>query len=214
MSSWGKRAKKNLYGSHLLAGLRNYSSTTELSLHGETRGSAKMLGQRLIRVAVAMVPIVSMTAVPEQSLAAAADVSLLQSYVGDYVGSGTLSGTGKPEAVKCRLSLRSPGNGSVTYTGRCSAVSANFSMAGIFAFVGNHYEAAMSSSSGQTVTVVGQKRSGGIVFRSSQKESEGGQNSTISSSLALLGGSISIEFKVQDNATGETSSGAIPFARR
>ena len=146
--------------------------------------------------------------------AAPADVALLASYVGNYQGSSVITGAGsKPETVKCRLTL-APGNGSkVTYNGRCSVAGASFSLTGVFAYVGNHYEAAMSSTSGISANVVGQKRAGGVVFTSKQRDTSEGGDRTISSTLALASGTIKVDFVVLDNKTGKTTAGSIPFSK-
>jgi hypothetical protein len=152
--------------------------------------------------------------------AAPADVALLQSYAGNYTGMGTLSGaTGStlgssmPQAVRCRLSLQPAAGGKVNYTGRCSLSGASFSMSGIFAFTGGHFVAAMSSSSGETASVIGQKRNGGVVFTSKQQDVTGGRSRTVSSSLTLARGTLQVDFTAVDDKTGAVTSGSIPFTK-
>jgi hypothetical protein len=143
-----------------------------------------------------------------------ADIAMLQSYIGSYAGSSVISGGAKPQNVKCRLDLAG-GNSrdKVTYNGRCSVEGATFSLTGVFAFVGNHYEAAMTSTSGISANVVGQKKSGGVVFSSKQHDTSQGGDRTVSSTLALSGGTIRVDFSILDNKTGKTTTGSIPFSK-
>ena len=103
------------------------------------------------------------------AIAAPADVALLQSYVGNYTGHGKITGPTGPETVRCRLSLQSAPSGKVIYTGRCSVAGGSYSMTGAMVFNGDHYEAAMSSSTaGALQTIIGQKSHGGVTFSSTQ----------------------------------------------
>ena len=149
------------------------------------------------------------------AMAGPAEVALLNSYIGSYQGSSVITGaSAKPETVKCRLTL-APGNGGnkVTYNGRCSVAGASFSLTGVFAFVGDHYEAAMSSTSGMSANVVGQKRGNGVVFSSKGHDNSEGGDRNITSTLALTGGTIKVDFSVLDNKTGKTTAGSIPFSK-
>ena len=146
------------------------------------------------------------------AFAAASDAAMLQSYVGSFTGSGSISSS-PPQTVRCRLALQSAGASKVNYTGRCSAGGTSFSMTGVFSAIKGHIEAAMSSSTGMTATVVGVKRGGGVVFSSKQQDVADGHDRTISSTFALTGGTISVDFSVLDNKTGKTSAGTIPFSK-
>jgi hypothetical protein len=52
-----------------------------------------------------------------------------------------------------------------------------------------------------------------VVFSSKQRSTANGHDRTISSSFALAGGTIQIDFSMLDNKTGKTISGSIPFAK-
>ena len=148
------------------------------------------------------------------AIAGPADAEMLRSYVGSYIGKGVTSGSAsQPEAVRCRLILQPAGSDKVNYSGRCSISGANVAMAGIFAVVGDHVEADMSSNAGASATVVGQRRNGGIVFSSKAKNLSEGRDQTITSSLTLAKGTIQVEFSVLDNKTRKLTTGAVPFVR-
>ncbi|MDR3470576.1 MAG: hypothetical protein P4M09_02620 [Devosia sp.] len=167
----------------------------------------------LIRLLPAVLTAAALALVPLPASAGPADVAMLQSYVGSYAGSSVITGGSKPQSVKCRLELANGNSGKITYNGRCSLESTTFSMTGVFAFVGNHYEAAMTSTSGISANVIGQKRGNGVVFSSKQRDTSEGGDRTISSTLALASGMIRVDFSVHDNKTGDTMTGSIPFSK-
>lgn len=148
------------------------------------------------------------------AFAAPADVALLNSYVGNYSGSGSLSGP-HPDRIKCRMVLQTGNANKVNYTGRCSVASATFSLVGTMAFIDskNQFEAAMSSSAGVSGVAIGHRQSGGVIFSLKQHDTSDGNDRTISSSLALSGGTLKVDFTLVDTKTGDVTSGVIPFAR-
>jgi len=145
---------------------------------------------------------------------AASEAAMLQSYVGNYTGGGVLAGGTTPQTVKCRLNIQSTGPAVLDYTGRCTSGGAGFSMTGIISFAGGKFTAAMSSSTlGITATVAGQKRGDGVVFASKQNVTMQGTARAVTSTMALAGGTIRIDFSATDAKTGKTTSGSIPFTR-
>ena len=170
-----------------------------------------MLDRSLRTLAVTFL-LLSPTVLPSVTLAAGSDAAMLQSYVGSYTGTGSISSS-PPQTVRCRFSLQSAGASKVNYTGRCSAAGTSFSMTGVFTAAKGRIEAAMSSSTGMTATVVGLKRGGGVVFSSKQQDKSDGHDRTITSSLALMGGTVNVDFSVLDNKTGKTATGTIPFSK-
>lgn len=171
-----------------------------------------MLARFLRTLAVVMLLLVSPLGPSSAAFAASSDAAMLQSYVGSYTGSGTISSS-PPQTVRCRLSLQSAGTAKVGYTGRCSTGGTSFSMTGAFSAAKGRIEAAMSSSNGMSATVTGIKRGGGVVFNSTQQDVADGHDRTITSSFALTGGTVRVEFSVLDNKTGKTTTGAIPFSK-
>jgi hypothetical protein len=165
---------------------------------------------RPLLVILACAPLLSLTG----PAAAASEAAMLQSYVGNYTGSGVLAGGTTPQTVKCRLNIQSTAPAVLDYTGRCTAGGAGFSMTGIISFAGGKFTAAMSSSTlGVTATVAGQKRGDGVVFSSKQNVTMQGSTRAVTSTMALTGGAIRIDFSAADSKTGKTTSGSIPFAK-
>jgi hypothetical protein len=146
-------------------------------------------------------------------LAASSDVTLLQSYVGNYVGRSTVVDprSNRPQPVTCRLVLAGGGD-KVTYTGRCSFGAGSMSMTGVFAVVGGKFQAAMTSS-GMSGTATGVRHGNSISFTSKGHTTMGGVPRSVSSTLTLTGGSIKIDFVTTDDKTGKTTRGSIPFVK-
>jgi len=168
----------------------------------------------MIRLVSAGLAAAALAFVSVPAVAGPADVAFLASYVGNYQGSSTISGaSAKPETVKCRLTLAPGNSGKITYNGRCSVTGATFSLTGVFAYVDNHYEAAMNSTTGISANVIGQKRGNGVTFSSKQHDNTEGGDRTITSTLALVSGSIKVDFSILDNKTGKTTGGSIPFSK-
>jgi len=149
--------------------------------------------------------------------AAAADVALLKSYVGEWRGRGQLIGA-ESESVVCRLTL-SPGNqDKVNYSGRCSLAGTTVSVNGTIAYVdaARRYEAAMTSNVMFTGLAVGRKQGSNIVFNLREKnKDEAGNDLTVTAAIILGGGgkSIGVDFGVVFNATGETLKASVPFSK-
>ncbi|MGV3490372.1 MAG: hypothetical protein ACO1OG_03535 [Devosia sp.] len=156
-----------------------------------------------------------LSAVP--AFAAAADVALLKSYVGDWRGRGELIGAEK-ESVVCRLSL-TPGNqDKVNYSGRCSLAGSSLSVSGTLAYneAARRYEAAMTSNVTFTGLAVGKKQGNNIVFNLKEKnKDEEGRDLTVSAAIVLSGNGekIAVDFNVVFNATGETLKASVPFSK-
>lgn len=147
---------------------------------------------------------------------AASDAAMLQSYAGNYTGSGVLSGGTTPQTVNCRLNIQVVGPGKLDYTGRCTTGGAGFSMTGIISVAGGKFSAAMSSPTmGVAATVAGQKQGDGVVFATKQQNvTMQGTTRAVSSTMALTGGTIRIDFSAADAKTGKTTSGSIPFTKK
>lgn len=142
---------------------------------------------------------------------------LLQSYVGDWRGSGELKGTDEAETFSCRLDVTRGRQTKVNYAGRCSLVGMNLSVRGTIAYVesAGRYEAAMSSNARFDGIAVGQRRGNSIVFDLRERgESDEGEDVTIGSRITLADDRISVDFEVTFNDTGDRMSAAVPFSRQ
>lgn len=145
-----------------------------------------------------------------------AELAVLTSYVGNWQGEGALVGGDKPEPFRCRLAIAKGNQSKVTYTGRCSLISANLSISGTIAYndAQQQYEAAMSSNAGFTGLAIGKLAGQKIAFdlREQQKD-RSGSDVRIGSQIVLVDGGITVNFEVEFNDSGDVLTASVPFAR-
>lgn len=169
-----------------------------------------------LRAAMAAVTVMlaGLFAVP--AVAGEAELGLLTSYIGDWKGSGALVGGEKPESFRCRLTVSKGNQAKINYAGRCSLVDMNLSVSGTIAFddKSQRFQAAMSSNAGFTGIAIGQKRGDAISFDLAEKQVDrGGNNVRIGSKIILVGDSITVEFEVEFNESGDILTASVPFSR-
>lgn len=144
------------------------------------------------------------------------EVALLESYIGSWHGEGALVGGDSPEPFRCRLSIAKGNQAKVNYTGRCALVNATLSISGTIAFneAERRYEAAMSSNAGFTGLAIGQQHAGQISFdlREQQKD-RSGSDVRIGSRILLVDGSITVDFEVEFNNSGDVLTASVPFSQ-
>lgn len=158
-----------------------------------------------------------LTISPLATPAAEAELALLGSYVGSWRGEGALVGGDRPEPFRCRLTVATGNQGKINYSGRCTLVSATLSISGTIAYndAATQYEAAMSSNAGFTGLAIGQQSDGQITFdfRESQKDRTG-SDVRIGSRILLVGNdSITVDFEVEFNNSGEVLTASVPFSK-
>jgi hypothetical protein len=173
----------------------------------------RIKGLRAVMAALAVM-LAGLFAVP--AVAGEAELGLLTSYIGDWKGSGALVGGEKPESFRCRLTVSKGNQAKINYAGRCSLVDMNLSVSGTIAFddQSQRYQAAMSSNAGFTGIAVGQRRGDSISFDLAEKQVDrGGNNVRIGSKIILVGDSITVEFEVEFNESGDILTASVPFSR-
>lgn len=147
---------------------------------------------------------------------AAGEIELLESYIGDWRGEGALVGGDQPEPFRCRLGVSKGNLGKINYTGRCTLVNATLSISGTIAYndAGRRYEAAMSSNAGYTGLAIGRQNGDNISFdlREQQKD-RAGSDVRIGARIVLVDDSITVDFEVEFNNSGEVLTASVPFAR-
>ncbi|MDB5530681.1 MAG: hypothetical protein JWR51_3784 [Devosia sp.] len=151
-----------------------------------------------------------------QVAAGETELAVLTSYVGNWQGEGALVGGDKPEPFRCRMAIAKGNQSKVTYTGRCSLVSANLSISGTIAFNDERgqYEAAMSSNAGFTGLAVGRLRGDDITFDLKERQRDrSGSDVRIGSQIMLIDGNITVNFEVEFNNSGDVLRASVPFAR-
>lgn len=144
------------------------------------------------------------------------ELALLTSYVGDWKGSGALVGGAKPESFRCRLGVSKGNQAKINYAGRCTLVDMTLSVSGTIAYDDKiqRYQAAMSSNAGFTGMAIGQKRGNSISFDLAEKQVDrGGNNVRIGSKIILIGDSITVDFEVEFNESGDILTASVPFSR-
>lgn len=146
----------------------------------------------------------------------AGPVELLESYVGDWKGTGALVGGQNPEPFRCRLGISKGNLNKINYAGRCSLVDMTLSVSGTIAYddKAQRYQAAMSSNAGFTGVAVGRITGDTISFDLREKQVDrGGNDIRIGSRILLNGGSITVDFEVEFNNSGQVLTASVPFSK-
>ncbi|MFD2649120.1 hypothetical protein ACFSX5_15125 [Devosia albogilva] len=141
----------------------------------------------------------------------------LYDFAGNWSGSGQLVGGDKPEEFRCRLMVDRGSMSKINYSGRCSLVNMNLSVAGTIAYnaAAGQYEAVMSSNAGFTGDAVGRVRGDRIVFDLQERQADKrGNDVQIGAMIELIGQSITVHFQVEFNDSGELMTAEVPFSRR
>ena len=147
---------------------------------------------------------------------AEAELALLLSYVGDWRGEGVVQGGDTPDPFRCRLTIAKGNATKINYTGRCSLVDANISISGTIAYndEARRYEAAMSSNAGFTGLAIGSQQSNRISFDlKEQQKDRSGSDVRIGSRIVLVANSISVDFEIEFNNSGQVLTASVPFTR-
>ncbi len=167
-----------------------------------------------VGTAIAAIMLSGLMAAPAQS--GQAELDLLTSYIGKWSGAGVLVGGKEPESFRCRLTVAKGNQAKINYAGRCSLVNMNLSVSGTIAFndATRRYEAAMSSNAGFTGIAIGRKSGDQISFDLSERQIDrGGNDVRIGSRIQLIGDSITVDFEVEFNNSGEVLTAEVPFSR-
>ena len=146
----------------------------------------------------------------------AGPVELLESYVGDWKGTGALVGGQNPEPFRCRLGISKGNLNKINYAGRCSLVDMTLSVSGTIAFddKAQRYRAVMSSNAGFTGVAVGRISGDTVSFDLREKQKDrGGNDVRIGSRILLNGGAITVDFEVEFNNSGQLLTASVPFSR-
>jgi len=169
-----------------------------------------------LRMVTAIVAIMlsSLVAAPAQS--GQVELDLLTSYIGKWTGAGALVGGKAPEPFRCRLTIAKGNQAKINYSGRCTLVNMNLSVAGTIAFddSAQRYQAVMSSNAGFTGHAVGLKQGDQISFDLAERQTDrGGSDVRIGARINLIGDSITVDFEVEFNESGEILTASVPFSR-
>ncbi|MHB1109027.1 MAG: hypothetical protein ACYCZU_01720 [Devosia sp.] len=155
-----------------------------------------------------------LVAAPAQS--GEAELDFLISYVGNWRGAGVLVGGDAPEPFRCRLTIAKGNQAKINYSGRCSLVNMNLSVSGTIAFDNGtqRYQAVMRSNAGFTGLAIGRRQGDRISFDLTERQTDrGGNDVRIGSRIQLIGDSITVDFEVEFNNSGEILTASVPFSR-
>ena len=139
-----------------------------------------------------------------------------QAYIGKWSGTGTLVGGKDPEPFRCRLTIAKGAQTKINYQGRCTLVNMNLSIAGTIGFddATRRYQAAMSSNAGFTGYAVGYRRDNAISFDLAEKQVDTRGNTVrIGARIHLISGSITVDYEVEFNDSGDVLTAVVPFSR-
>lgn len=147
--------------------------------------------------------------------AAQADLDLIQSYVGNWRGRGTMTNANKGnETIVCRMEITRSSAEKIGFSGRCALAGGNLSMAGTMAYIvaANRYEAIITSNTEFTGTAIGKRRGSNVTFNLQGRDKDG-KISRVRAGFGLNEGKIVVEFEVI-NANGDKILANVPFDRR
>lgn len=169
-----------------------------------------------LQALVAMLVVLGGMAGAATAQAGERELDLLTSYIGSWRGDSALVGGDRNEPFRCRLQVAKGDALKVNYTGRCTLVNATLSISGTIAYNDDagQYEAAMSSNAGYTGLAIGRQNGERISFdlREQQKD-RAGSDVRIGARILLIGDSISVDFEVEFNDSGEVLTASVPFSR-
>ncbi|CDP52707.1 heme-binding beta-barrel domain-containing protein [Paradevosia shaoguanensis] len=161
-------------------------------------------------------PAMLMATLSGPASAADAEMAYLSSYIGNWRGESVLTGGEKPEPFRCRLTIAKGNQSKINYAGRCTLINMNLSVSGTIAFSDEHkrFEAAMSSNAGFSGVAVGVRQGDRISFDLKQRQADrGGNDVRIGSRIILLGNSITVDYEVEFNESGDVLVASVPFSK-
>ena len=138
--------------------------------------------------------------------AAEADVALLMKYAGNWQGKGKLEGAEEGN-LECRLTMK-PSGEKLRYSGRC-AVDGQGSRSFQGTIVFNNETRQFEMSTSNAPTVVGEKKSGGLIFQFQDDDTRG----SMSSMMTFTSDAIRFAFQAMDAKTREVTRASIPFKK-
>jgi len=169
----------------------------------------------MVRLAFAGVLVLAGLSFVPPGFAAQADLDLIQSYVGNWRGRGTMTNASKEnETIVCRLKITRSSSEKIGFSGRCALAGGNLSMAGTMAYIvaANRYEAIITSNTEFTGTAIGKRRGSNVTFNLQGRDKDG-NISKVRAGFGLNDGKIMVEFEVT-NANGSKILANVPFDRR
>jgi hypothetical protein len=169
------------------------------------------------RTSIAIAAIVLTGSLPDAALAGPRQDTLLQSYVGNWRGSGLLTGGDQPEKFSCRNQITDGGEGKINYNGRCAVAGLNLQLYGTVKYNddANRYEGVMTSTTNFKGLAIGRQRGSSIVFDFKQQNLHEGHELTIGATLTLKpADTYTVDFDVWVMDSDTKMSTSVPFVRK
>lgn len=168
----------------------------------------------IVRPFITAAAVAAAFAITAPAMAAQADLDLIQSYVGDWRGSGSMtSAEGNTESVRCKLDITRSTPEKINFRGRCALAGANLAMNGTMAYLeaNNRYEAVLTSNTAFSGDAIGHRRGSSVTFNITGTDADGNP-ANVSAGFGLSGDKINVDFTV-NNADGSRVRARIPFDR-
>jgi hypothetical protein len=143
-------------------------------------------------------------------------IEVLSTYIGEWKGESVLQGGETPKPFRCRLTIAKGNQSKINYSGRCTLVNTNISVAGTIGYNNSakRYEAVMSSNAGFSGYAIGIQHGDNISFDLAEKEKDrGGNDVRIGARIELTGESIVVDFEMEFNNSGDILTASVPFSR-
>ncbi len=177
-----------------------------------------MIRSPLLRPAVAGFVLALAMAQAAPALASQRDIDLLQSYVGDWTGRGSMGTSDSKETVKCSLAVTSAVPTRVQFNGRCALAGGTFSLKGTMGYIEerNRFEAVLNSNVSflQDQIAVGRRSGSGIIFTMQPSDAGTNANFNVDVDFALKNGTITVNAKVTDTSSGTTTTAKVPLSKK
>lgn len=170
------------------------------------------LAGRLGAAALAGLMVVGMAGPVE---AAQRDLDILQSYVGDWRGRGTMGEGDAEETVVCKLDITRSSSEKINFKGRCTLAGKALAINGTMAYLSQNrrFEAVMSSNTYFSGVAIGHRSGSTIKFNLSERDPDTGSTVKINIGMALTNSTININFRLTDSASGQSTVAKVPFTK-
>lgn len=173
--------------------------------------------RRFTRALAALVMVLGTIGMASPALAAAADLEILQSYVGKWTGRGSasFSESGNEETVVCKLGVERSSDTKINFNGRCALAGGTLSIAGTMAYIVDkrRFEAVLSSNTSYSGVAVGRRSGKSLRFNMRERDPDTGASLEINAGLALKNDVITVTFSVTDKSSGARTSAVVPMKR-
>lgn len=180
---------------------------------GTSSSNPVTLGRTIRAAAVAAAAL----AMPISAEAGEREMSLLESYVGEWDGAAKLLGGDEPEDFTCRMTITEARTPKIYYVGRCTLVGLNLTVSGAIGFNDKtrRYEGVMSSNTAFSGIALGRIRGSSIVFDFEERQpGEQDDEVAIDAQITLKGETVTVDFSIAFSDSGETLTTSVPFGRR